>query len=1448
MKSSKLFIWLLAAALVACTKMDKDPDGVNGRQDGDSMATFRVDSLEGDGATASLIPGVDPETGAKKVSNWAIPHQVNFRMTACLSDRSTRAAAAGHRFEVEIPSSKKRFADLKPTTTKGCFTWMEPLPFTYFVEKSKWIVLERDIIGTGVHTGRQRVRIAVNPWAVGEGARDRGDEVRFLRDKPLPDEMLIQPDKADIALAGAKDSRGRDLMGEDKIFVDDVQVQTIRRGEADKGMLLRLKVSMEPKVQFANHAGIPAMKRILNGDFIVIAHLVLNNTNTNADEQKQRRVILTSPDDHSQLKTPNLKLGSQNVPGVKGFGRVIDGKLVANVDAWIEPRMAQGNLELVIKLIPTAPGLSDFEGIYELGAMRHLSSSFSGTLNQKCRDEGKCSVAEYLSRASNFKELRAKNLADDNSPYLFDRMKLRFVQVQPGETTTERTVEYSASTCVIDAFTGDRPIGLAFNIRYLTPKNDGSYELIENKKTEEDGCLNWSSTIYHKYYWPEQFYEQKVSIEKMNDECAPNQDPKTCARKPAVKREMTFFINPWDDKFTFGFDHREFKPEFWEKLKVRRKIPSRFFLANYGYHTVRFQYNIDSLMNLEVRKTVLMELDPRVLRYSGIVNARKMTEPMRDGIWLMKVAIQKNYLDPASTDASIGVLRDNQAQIKLKSEKPETASKNSLTRLRKLGIVAPEREFISTQTALVRSTDGVIIQPVEMKMRDLRLMRVRSNFLIELQAVNEKVLQAENQGHREFQEDMKRLFKERVEKNEKLGKAVESEDGKREIEEYEAEIRRRLEERRKSVKTIFSFLADYLQTSKSNEIPIDQFSLDGVNKDIVNDYLKKLNVELQANDFTNIKLPSCASIDCDKFIQKDPGLKRRTFVGPVIFLSNGYSDSIRATDNLDEARCPSRTVKLDANGNEIDNDDDESSFEDQEHGRDAFETEMRGMERDLFSEANTKAAAERQNTIYRYSEYFGSLSHLCHKHVDRLIQREKQLESDYQRTTKVVSSVYNFANAYHLDFLSLTDERPKRFDPDAESKGYCAADIEGCMLATNEFRVPVQKALGYIARGFDYSNTWWRSVRNLFGGLDNSIYSGQWNAEELRRSVFETTSKAQKRFVGCALLSANMADNLKARGVRFFGKTVDQLEEHIMNTCMSNAAEPVRFDRKLRVFKTGQDGDSYVFLGGYQMNINVGQSFSVNRSDSWSWSSSFEAVDWIGPMASKALGNAAGMIAKPFSLKVGNSSSMSNSEGTSIGESTYLVSQIAKFRVRLDEYERCAVISFTPKFLKVLELVGALGYSAEQYGPLRALFVCEGVHNTTPKYVDETYFYFTQHFTEGDMLDQADLYNHPWLLALRGYRDYGAFISLIRAQEVVSFWNFAEGIFDPKTRSIDWPLAHMKEAYRQITPSYPGYYTELDATEGLTQFPLEKRLRMTDPDMNNEVTSRDRKAASGRAR
>ena len=123
-------------------------------------------------------------------------------------------------------------------------------------------------------------------------------------------------------------------------------------------------------------------------------------------------------------------------------------------------------------------------------------------------------------------------------------------------------------------------------------------------------------------------------------------------------KELKIAINPWDLFATFGKDLREVEEsdlrfQTQNLAQAQQKIESRFNLSNFGYTAIRFDYEIRKDLGLNVKKSVLLRLFPEVQRYSSLTGGRLAVEKLRDGIWLLKIAIQKDYLDPATKNAIV---------------------------------------------------------------------------------------------------------------------------------------------------------------------------------------------------------------------------------------------------------------------------------------------------------------------------------------------------------------------------------------------------------------------------------------------------------------------------------------------------------------------------------------------------------------------------------------------------------------------------------------------------------------------------------------------------------------------------------------------------------------------------------------------------------------------------
>ena len=1471
-RSRSLIHWwllsLIGLGLTACTPdMKKSADGAG---DGNVATSSRNTSFN--------VQRVRPNASLDGISDtltWKIPTSFRLGIQACLQDRASNKEIRNQDFTVVVPETHRTFN--VTTTNQGCFTWQEEkIPFNLYASRSGWLTLNRDIVGRGVNQGKQRIQILVNPWKLVNNKRDDLHAAIWPQDGDggvMPNvDQVFPADQSARALVGESQTQ-QQAADAPRLLITDVDLTALPKAEGSNYTTYTFQVAMKPRIKALNSIGIPSYESAYDGDFNVWLHVVQNDMGP----QLSQKALLLHGEPYA-------------------VGHVVDGVLRAEIQVRMPLKANQGNLQLLLKVAPRAisvmGAIQPFQGVFNFGEGTVVKNGKASIAPACLLDPADCNFDKMVEQArSALPDLEAAGYVRPNSRYIFNNLKLRFVTVEPGETATQRTVAYTASTCIITD-TGSPLRDTPMTIRYLKSNNGSKdpeqdqHEEVEpdviNTKTDQSGCLNWDGKAFHKYYQPERYFERLVSIEKPS----------------GFKQEFKFYINPWDTNINFGFDSREFGPKLTASMRIRPKIRSRFFLGDFSYHTVRFLYNIDNYMELEVKKWVLMDLVPQVLRYSGIKDARKMTEHLRDGIYLMKVAIQKDYLDPRNNYGWL--LQDN----KLLQPKKESFGKETLA----------VDQYVTTNMALVRVVDGMIIYPIELTMRDLRLMRVRSNFMVELQTVDERLIQAYHRfnDHAIKAEDLERKleeFKRQVANSPEglppakngpepleptLAAPAESRAALAEHkdEKYDlalGDLKTRVDRVQQIVSDSLVWLKKKLEDPKSTDL---SFYLNSAEEDmglrqrvlkdnfitqdftLNEDLLADLKKVLRTNDFSLVTLPKKKDVDLNIFVEPDSGLQKRSFVGPVIFLSNAYKDSVRATDNLDEAGC-------------TDPDKPKNAFENAED-----ELYVRGVEVEAAKAGAQKLEGKRQNNAYTYSKYFGALRHLCYKNVDDLIDWEKdfaRLKADQVATASLKG---NFSRAFGLDYVSLENEPLRRVRED------CAGDVSQCMVDDAESPLKTE-AVSELLNGHNFTtrfaNTFnTESLTKLAESLPFFTGKTHWEPSELRELFLgrqtpngDYAESADARVGLCALLANKFALELDQTGL---GHTADfNVRRKTIAACVAQGG--LIHDFKDHVKRT----DRYMLMGGLNLNINVGTSFSMSWSGSWS--AGVDLGDFIGVAAGlpgsltkfagalrPALGiksaesgilgavnkqvdagaaklNAAsaaassGMavvqsVAKPFSAKYGVG--MSNSEGTSVSESTYLVSQVAKFNVDLLAYERCAVVRLSDQAIH--ELDGTLGdntFSRATYKrsvnfddprvqalARHGLLVCEGektAEANPKKTVEEMYFYFTQHFTEGDMLDQAELYNHPWLLALRGMRDFTAFIAKVRAQDQVGFLNFARGLLNmDKPRANAWALEHMRNQFANTLPSFPGFYSKPD--EDISAFLLQQsRDNALNRDPNREV-------------
>ncbi|MBK7842398.1 MAG: hypothetical protein IPJ71_01690 [Bdellovibrionales bacterium] len=1341
---------------------------------GFSTANFLVKLVDGDALpTEEVTP------------NWLIPKSRHYHFWSCLRNRATDQIIRGIGFTVKSDDSKIEVV----TDNEGCLHWHEKIDFDYLAEEA-YLQLERTVSGTGIYQGEQKIQLAINPWVV---SRKSGlKEVKWERDSQgtdIPDGIkVIGKNQVKSVLRGAYKGNlpSAHAQGPKLLWMNRVSSNIKEIKQDAQGVWLQIQLSMIPVAQFRDLSGSPNPTPLKAGRFRVDAQIVATNLGVNRDE--------------NLILTPDL-------PSSVGVITNNDGILRVQFDSMITRRVARGNIQLALRVTPIdgAPeGLGSFEGLYELGPFDKLESRNTDMfVPASVYSEGDGFAYEkFLKNAGNFEKLEAARSAFKNEPFEFPKMLIKFETIRPGETATTRTVDYSIQACVRNTLTSSFVKDELFYVDYLPDnktlelekdfythenemnspdnkiwcKSDGSspkpgQDCRPLSKTDQDGCLRIMGHVTHKYYKPEELFFPTIRIRHVAS---------------TYSKELVLAINPWDLFATFGRDRRELTDDYVEASKKREKISSLLYVPAFSYHTLRFRYEIDEFMNLVVKKVLLLKLEPKVLRYSSITDGRKNIGHLRDGIYLLKLAVQKDYLDPAAEGVVIGFDEDQQ---KTYVEAPKKAK---------------TREYINGIKKLVRVQDGEIITPVEIAVRDLRLLRIRSNMLIQLETIDEKNLTMSAIVHSNAKEHLSKGNTEGV----------------------------NIDQRNKLLTDMTYSLSSFLWAGrqegnllvpKKNEgnLPgIYQITskkylaeIDHLRSGMTEEFLSKMKAEaVQAYKTNDVSfMPVAPYVELDSLRDLDSGLAPRSFSGPVTLLLNSNMSYIRPLDNLDESFCEAT-----------------------DDCREVSKTidEMTGGER-----------AKIEDRDYRDSPLFGSIRHLSSINVDTILQRMTVLEEEYRKSNTISSLLYNFINQTGLDFVSLGDVPLKRFDQEkCSSMREYSVNEEKCLVPAPEVSTSFENFLS------DLNNQGQSTYYQLPG---ENVNRG--DIEKLIETG-EIDPRVDSRF--CDLFGRQMnrvwkdwdprgltvvSDWLKGIG----WACVDRQRSHdgvsVGFFSLGKRSPGLIFERKLKVLKTGR----YRFKGGKPMNISVGVNFGVNYNKSFSGGWNYNIFGEIPIL---------GSILKFFSLK--EERTRSNTNGTSVGEGAYLAMQEATMDVEILEHEKCLIVRPHPEFVKsIVDRVNfnvkavtmrirdrvkfKMGLSKLDYGKamspgddtdvtekelvlrqfLRGIMLCGGKKIKEPTPVREKYYYFSQHFTEGDLLDSADLYNHPWLLALRGKRDFQGFMAVIKA--VPYNWNFSE-----VAKAEGWSIDHMIRSYRQVHPTFPGLYSILDdgpSSASAPQYPLQDK-------------------------
>lgn len=704
-------------------------------------------------------------------SDTGLHSYVEYTFTMQIRSRANEQTLDGFDFIIKGKNNEEIYE--RTTNRKGELSWTEKIEFDQQRPQLDPLLVVKDVIGQGAAKGTAYAIYEINPWALtesglGEAFRDLTNDLPQLKQRHThynPDfdyiSYLINPyeDKApvlnvkranfyiskeekilDTFSTLQKESYRKAVSPVDKdisfynrgnLYASEEPIYVLREEIASEddispvGMNLTLEanISLERKYWVGDQERYTDIKQ---GQFVVYAALMGSNQGTGSP------IILavSKADEVKELSLENKTLG-------------------VKFNMYTPYLVNRGDVEVALKVIPMGAyakkGLKPFGRIYKVGNYTDLDG-FSGDFQSAINFEDGFEFDSYMKSAVHFTKeheglLLEKGLLRESQDTIFSAMQIKFRTVKAGETASQRTVIFSVTTCPYDGFTGrslDKGRKFKVLVSGLDPLSNKTFSRVPLSEIRQDGgdsmveirddsCLSWTDEIAHKYYQRENLIDREYTLVEGSKEYT-----------------LKGYFNPWDEKYgTLGVDSRTLSDSFLEELQTRVKLPSRFFAGDFSYMTIRFRYDVDKDMKLTVKKTVLMTMYPFVKRYSNIINGINGNFPIRDGVYLLKIAYQKDYIDPGAPGIELRPDRENQSRVKINVIE---GGNRGADRLKEPFVEddVRRRTMIHTIKKLIRVENNRVITPIEFEIDDLRTLRVRSNLLVELEPVNQYKLQIIN--------------------------------------------------------------------------------------------------------------------------------------------------------------------------------------------------------------------------------------------------------------------------------------------------------------------------------------------------------------------------------------------------------------------------------------------------------------------------------------------------------------------------------------------------------------------------------------------------------------------------------------------------------------------------------------------------------------------------------
>ncbi|MBC7465016.1 MAG: hypothetical protein H7256_03410 [Bdellovibrio sp.] len=547
--------------------------------------------------TAEAAAGRSTALEATNEGAFSLPTAKTFNFFACLKDVAYSRPIVGHKFIIAETKSEVT------SDASGCLVWSEKIEYNYLAD-SQYVRIDRHIVATGLHKGTRTISFAVNPWSHGENVAAIVD---LKKGSVIPHFI----DSTELSLNALKGISKYGALRSRPLWIEDARLTVSTKKLTQQGQDLSFEFQSVPSIQLTKMNDEIVSRPLTAGSFKI--RLSLIHTYSENDQEVNRLLAKSS------LLDAKIENGSLSVK--------------ANITLPVLPTRGRIVLGVALQPVDGPKGLTSFEGLFNLGESDQMNGILPLKVSASVAQKKDFKINDFVN--AQYSDLALDMNKSGQTSDIYQKRKievspLSFTYVRVGhETTASSEIVYSIKACFKNALDQKSMRAQVFKVTQFQQASAGKLAATLDVQANNSGCINWDETIEFKPFECPRYIKGSVQIQNAD---------------LGMNEKLDMIVNPWEPQNSLARDLREVdaKENLVFDCKTENRAGTQVLFDSYSVSALSYNYEIDRFLNLKLIKKIQFKSDPRLLQWSNLSNGRTETKKMRDGIYLLKLAIIHN--------------------------------------------------------------------------------------------------------------------------------------------------------------------------------------------------------------------------------------------------------------------------------------------------------------------------------------------------------------------------------------------------------------------------------------------------------------------------------------------------------------------------------------------------------------------------------------------------------------------------------------------------------------------------------------------------------------------------------------------------------------------------------------------------------------------------------------